>query len=108
MAECIEFTGINRHFNSPLAEPEIDLIQDKPDLYAFNNGIITYTRWRLSPEEIMEIAKTGEVWLAVRNGAQPMRPTWLGSMSNVMRSCLDYGRPWRRPRPLLEDKREPA
>jgi hypothetical protein len=111
MAESIPFEGANRRLVSPMHEPEVDLINDKPDMFGFNNGIITYTRWQLTPEEITEIAKTGEVWVATRDGVNPMRPTWVGSFSTIKEMCLGYGRFWKRkPRPqaLLEDKREPA
>lgn len=88
MAKSIEFTGINRIYSAPLEEG--DEIPACDPMFAFNNGAISMTRWKLSDEELAEINRTGEVWLAVRSGRRPMQPHWLGSMSDMKRKCLDF------------------
>lgn len=94
MARSIRFDGINRHFVTPLDDPA-DHDNGKPDIFGYQNGIITYSCWQLTPEELAEINRTGQVWMAVRNGEQPMRPTWMGSLSSIKRQCLDFGRFWK-------------
>jgi hypothetical protein len=111
MAKSIEFDGYNKHMVNPMAEPEVDRIHGKGDMFGFSNGIITYTRWQLTPEEITQIAKTGEVWIAERTGNKIMRQHWVGSFHSIRQQCLDYGRFWKRtqpPRLQIEDKRENA
>ena len=106
MAISVPFDGHNRHFSTPV-DPD-DVIHGKEDMFGFQNGIITYSCWKLTPAELAEIARTGEVWMAVRNGADPMRSTWMGSLSSIKRACLDYGPFWKRRQRLIEDKRERA
>lgn len=111
MAESIEFEGINRQFQTPVENPEEDgPFLNLPPMWGYNNGTLTFTRWQLTPEEIMEIAKTGEVWLAVRTGTRPMQPHWLGSLSFIKERCSDFGGLWRvrsRKAPTTDDL-EPA
>jgi hypothetical protein len=110
MAKCVTFDGANRHFLAiPMEKGDFGL-NPQPEMFGFSNGIITYSRWKLTPEEAAEIAKTGEVWIAVRCGQRPMQAHWLGSISTIKAQCLDFGRFWKRkPKPrLLEDKRAQA
>lgn len=95
MATSVQFHGMNRCY---AAVPEIQGEPARfPDMFAFNNGIMTYSCWRPSPAEIAEIARTGEIWMAVRNGPQAMRTTFVGSRSNIRRDCAELGRLWARP-----------
>jgi hypothetical protein len=108
MAVSIEFDGINRRYETPPENPDEDRIALSPPMFGYSNGILAFTRWKLSPEELTEIAKTGEVWLAVRCGRRPMQPHWLGSLSHIKQACADFGGLWR-PKSatkLLEDKRD--
>lgn len=114
MAESIQFEGANRHFVTPLLAPE-DHFNGIEPMWGFTNGVLTFTRWELTPDEIMEIAKTGEIWMAVRCGPRPMQPHWVGSLSFIKRACADFGGLWgrfrRRPRspdPGQSRPREPA
>lgn len=95
MAESIQFDGMNRHFQTPPADPEVDLLSGAPDMFGYNNGVLTFTRWKLSSEEMEEIIRTGEIWLAVRTGTRPIQPHWLGSLSFIKQACADFGRLWR-------------
>jgi acyl-ACP thioesterase len=111
MAECIPFDGINKHFVPPHMPEEEFGPHPRPQMWGYSNGIVTYTRWELTPEEVMEIAKTGEVWIVSRNGKEAQRPTWVGSRSTIKQMCADFGRLWKRRQPqvpLIEDKRESA
>jgi hypothetical protein len=91
----IQFEGMNREYITPpenLAEDGPD--NGKPNMWGFNNGVISYTRWKLSPEEIAEIVRSGEVWMAARVGTRAMQPHWVGSLSFIKRACADFGKMW--------------
>jgi hypothetical protein len=106
MAESIPFDGFNRRYVTPMHEG--DVINSVPDMFGYTNDIVTYTRWKLTPEELAEIAATGEVWLVSRNGKGSMRPTWVGSARSILLQCLSQGRIWNRKLPQIEDKRNAA
>lgn len=107
MADSIEFDGMNRRYETSPVNPEEDGSLGDPPMFAYTNGVVAFTRWKLSAEELAEIAETGEVWLAVRSGKRPMQPHWVGSLAFIKRACADLGGLWRpRNRKLLEDKRD--
>jgi hypothetical protein len=95
MATSIKFEGINRHFQTPPENPEEDGPFGPAPMWGFSNGVVTFTRWRLSPDELDEGLWTGEVWLAVRCGQRPMQPHWLGSLGWIKQACSDFGGLWR-------------
>ena len=114
MAESIPFDGYNKHFvpKPAAAGDERGICPTMgTDMFGYDNGVVCYTRWELTPDEVMEIAKTGEAWIASRNGKLAQRPTWVGSRTTIKQMCADFGKMWKRRRPtvpLIEDKSEPA
>jgi hypothetical protein len=56
LAENYPFNGANKVFSDPHGE--------RKDLWTFFNGMTAFSRWKLSPEELEEINRTGEVCLA--------------------------------------------
>lgn len=107
MGKSIEFNGMNRHFVSPI-DNAFDGTFDQVRMWGYSNGITTFTKWELTPDEIMEIAKTGHVWLAVRCGKRPMQPHWLGSERFIRYMFTDQGGLWDRVRRKLLPKPKPS
>lgn len=99
MAESIEFKGVNRLFEMRPYDEEDGLSPMEP-IPAFQGTVITYTCWRPSEEEMEEINRTGEVWMAVRSGSRPIQPHWLGSLSFIKRACAGMGSIWNPDRPI--------
>lgn len=96
MATSVPFNPNNKIYERPLDEGEE--IGNTGPLYAYNNGVLSMTCWQLSPEELEEVCKTGQVWLAVRTANRAMRPTWLGSYLEMKRQTLDFaGGIWFKP-----------
>lgn len=91
MAEAIRFEGANFVFKAP---PERE---DVSDLHTFrqHGGPSNVSCWRLSPEELEEVNRTGCVWLSVMSG--PMfHPAFVGAESVVRSVVVDYGPVWKR------------
>lgn len=90
MAENHAFAGANKIFSDPHGE--------RPDIFTFFNGMTAFSRWKLSPEELEEINRTGEVCLAQMLGKNvPMAQTFVGSEKNVRVATMDIiGRPFPR------------
>lgn len=66
MAEPVGFEGANQVFAAP--EGSTNCI----DLETHSDGQAVTSCWRLSPEELAEVARTGVVWLRVAmNGRTP-------------------------------------
>jgi hypothetical protein len=88
MAENYPFPGANKVFSDPHGE--------RPDIWTFFNGMTVFSRWKLSPEELAEINRTGEVCLAQLLGRNvPMPYTFVGSEKNIRVATMDIiGRPF--------------
>lgn len=88
MADNYPFPGANKVFSDPHGV--------HPDTWTFFNGMTAFSRWKLSPEELEEINRTGEVCLAQLLGKNvPMATTFVGSERNVRIATMDIiGRPF--------------
>lgn len=84
MAQAVDFKGKNRTLLPPPGAENVAAIP------AFNNGICTVTCWELSEEEIAEIIRTKQVFLAVMYG-HTTPPVFLGSRDAVREVVADYG-----------------
>lgn len=63
MASPVRFCGFNRRFLAPKGQED-----HVATLHVHSNGVENISCWRLAPEEIEHIVKTGEVWLTTRSG----------------------------------------
>lgn len=91
MAEAVDFPGSNFRF---LAPPGRD---DVADLHTFRQpgGPCNVSCWKLTPEELEEVVRTGRVFLSVMSGPA-FYPAFLGSESVVRGVAVDYGPVWAR------------
>lgn len=84
MAYAVNITGANVTFRAPKGE------EDRvSDLSVFRNRGGLISKWRLTPEEIEEVRRTGFVYLNIMG--QGMPPVWIGSESEMRAFSLDYG-----------------
>lgn len=65
MANGVGFEGANHVFQAPPGDTNC------VDLETFTDGTQVISCWRLSEEELAEVARTGVVWLSVRGRALP-------------------------------------
>ena len=79
MAEPINFPGANIRMNAP--EGQEDKVSD---IVAYEGGCNcggcasqVITCWRLRPEELEQVKKTGVVWLYISGSAMP--PAYIGT-----------------------------
>lgn len=93
MAESVPFKGVNRIFEIDPKHSEGNMPSMLP-MHGYQGNVLTYTCWKLSPEELEEINRTGEVWLAARCGPRAMQPHWLGSLSFIKWACAEMGKMW--------------
>ena len=105
MAEAVMFAGANRIFELQTDDP-LPVMAPMP---AYVGQALTYTCWKLSPEELEEINRTGEVWMAARCGQRPIQPHWVGSLKFIKWACTDLGGFIRLPRhPDTPEQKEEA
>ncbi len=90
MADAVDFKGSNFTFSAP---PDRD---DVCDLHTFrqHGGPCNVSAWKLRPEELEEINRTGVVYLSVMSG-RTLYPAFLGSESVVRSVVVDYGAIWK-------------
>lgn len=68
--------------NIVLGPPESMTEEECGNLPVFTDGRLCVSRWKLSPEELETIQRTGSVWLAIVSGStQP--PVWLSVEETV-------------------------
>lgn len=91
MAEAIKFPGANMVFKAPPGREDI------VDLHNFRqpNGPANVSCWKLTPEELEEINRTGCVFLSVMSGNN-FFPAFVGSEGVVRSVVADYGMLWER------------
>ena len=91
MADAINFPGSNFTFTAP---PERD---DVRDLHTFRqpDGPCNVSCWKLRPEDLDEVNRTGCVFLSVMSGLQ-FYPAFVGAESVVRGVVVDYGKVWDR------------
>jgi hypothetical protein len=90
MAEAIDFPGSNKVFAAPPGR------EDVSDLHTFVNGKAIVSAWKLSPEELADIQRTGTVFISLLSG-MTLFPVYVGSEDSVRRLVADYGKVWDRP-----------
>lgn len=91
MAEAVHFPGANFTFLAPEGR------EDVGDLHTFRqeSGPANVSCWRLSPDELEEINRTGCVWLTVMSG-RTFYPAFVGSETTCRSVVVDYGQVWKR------------
>lgn len=91
MAEAINFPGSNFTFTAP---PDRD---DMRDLHTFrqHGGPCNVSCWRLTPEELEEVKRTGCVFISVHSGLV-FPPIFVGSEDAVRSVVVDYGQVWKK------------
>lgn len=91
MAEAITFDGANMVLGAPAGSEET-----VSALHTYTNGMCSVSCWRLSPEELAEVNRTGGIiFLSVFSGrSQP--PVFLGDEEAVRTLVVDYGGVWKR------------
>ena len=67
MSQAVGFEGANVLYRAPESMSQ----EECYDLQAFTDGAQIISCWRLTQEELAEVARTGVVWLSVRGGVQP-------------------------------------
>lgn len=88
MAEPVKFEGFTHDFGPP---PGLDEMCGR--LPVFMNGQTVVSAWKLSDEELAEIARTGVVFLSVMSGTAVF-PCYVGSESEVKLVASDTGKVW--------------
>lgn len=71
MADPVAFAGHNKRF---VAAPEMT---DTRTLHVYTNGVENISCWKLSPDELAIIARTGEVWMSIKSG-EVLHPAYIG------------------------------
>ena len=85
MGEAVEFKGFNCRLHGA---------ENVGEMPVFRNGVTSTSCWELAPEELVEIIRTGRVYVAVMFGkTQP--PVYVGSETAVRAMTADYG-VWKR------------
>lgn len=105
MAENYAFPGANKIWSDSrkVEDGEHPLRQD---MFTFFNGLTNFSRWKLTPEELEEINRTGEIVLAqVTGGNNPMPQTFLGSEKYIRVTTMDL---LGRPLPRVPEQNVPA
>jgi hypothetical protein len=89
MAEAVQFAGANTIYRAPEGR------EDVSDLHVFRNQQAIVSAWKLTPEELAEVNRTGTVFLSVLSGGV-LYPVFLGSEESVRLLVADYGQVWKR------------
>ncbi|MNU79252.1 hypothetical protein D3C71_688630 [compost metagenome] len=89
MAYPIQFKGANTVMRAPEGAENVQ------DMHVFRTRHSCVSCWQFTPEEILEINRTGKVFLSVlMGGAQP--PVYVGSESETRGVLIDFGPVWDR------------
>lgn len=90
MSVPIKWHGVNKVLTAP-KDTTSEQVQDLP---IFTNGAVCISRWKLTPETIEEINRTGCIFLSVYSG-QTQPPVFIGSERETREVAVDYGPVWR-------------
>lgn len=89
MGEPVEFAGANTLLGPPNGAENIVA------MHVFRNGTCCVSCWRLRPEEVAEVMRTGRVFVSVFAGpTQP--PIFVGGEQETRELIADYG-VWKNP-----------
>ena len=78
MADPIEFEGCNLRLGPPVGMTEEEV--RSMSVYKGNGQVVSC--WKLRPEELEEVVKTGCVWLSIFTEGVP--PSFVGSETTVL------------------------
>ena len=89
MAYPVQFPGANFVFTAPAGRDDIG------DLFTFRqpNGPCNVSCWKLTPEELEEVTRTGCVFLSVMSGRM-FFPVFVGSEQACRSVVVDSGKVW--------------
>jgi hypothetical protein len=84
LTRAIDFEGTNVIMRAPAGRDDVQ------DVHAFRNRACCVTCWKLDPDAIAEVARTGRVYLSVfMKGGMP--PVFVGSESETRQLTADFG-----------------
>lgn len=89
MADPTHFHGANRTFKAPQGSENVG------DLDTFVNGHAIVSAWKLRPEELEDVIRTGTVFVSSMSG-QVLFPMFIGSEETVRMVVADTGPVWER------------
>jgi hypothetical protein len=88
VAHPVRFDGANVALQPPEGAENVE------PMPVFRNGISCTSCWALSPEEVVEVARTGRIFVTVMAGpTQP--PIFVAGEENTRELLADYGT-WKR------------
>lgn len=89
MAHPVNFSGANMRLLPPEGSENVQ------ELATFTNGFCSVSCWKLEPDELAEIARTGRIYISIFSGrSQP--PVFVGSEDSVRGVVVDFGGVWKR------------
>lgn len=88
MAIPVEFPGYNHVFGPPPGHEETI-----GSLHTFVNGKAIVSAWKLTPEELEEVKRTGIVFASIFGG-RTLFPMFIGGEDDVRRVVADSGPVW--------------
>lgn len=89
MSEPVKFDGANFNFGPPVGLEEM-----VGHLPCFLNGRSVVSAWKLSPEELAEVNRTGVVFITIMSG-RSVFPMYVGSEETVKDVASDTGHVWK-------------
>lgn len=88
MAQTVKFDGCNKRYSPPEGVSE----EQCASIDVFRNGACTVSAWKPSSEELVEINRTGLVWLSIWSSGLP--PAYVGSETETHKLVADFGPVW--------------
>lgn len=85
MAITVDFQGTNMRLRAPQGDE--DRVQP---LRCFTNNHVVVTCWKLTPDEMVEVMRTGKIWVAQLSG-RTIHPTLVADAETIRELCLDHG-----------------
>lgn len=89
MATPVKFPSANTKLLPPKGEEET--IQE---MHVYRFGNVCVSKWKLDPQEIEEVNRTGCIFLSIFSTMIPA--VYLGSEDNVRSVCVDYAPLWKK------------
>jgi len=71
MAEHADFQESNMTWAAPKGAANVQDMRALRTFSADHGAMVNVTAWKLAPEEVIEVARTGVVWLSVLGNAMP-------------------------------------
>ncbi len=89
MGRGVNFDGSNKVYGAPEGRDDV------APLHVFANDACIVSCWELTPEELVEINRTGRVFLSSFSG-RTLFPVFVGSERVVASVVADYGPIWKK------------